>query len=34
MDEINQMITTCKETRLEKVSELVTEMERLLEEPE
>ena len=34
MDEINQMITTCKETRLEKVAELITEIERLLEEPE
>ena len=34
MDEINQMITTCKETRLEKVQELVAEIERLLDEPE
>ena len=34
MDEINQMITTCKESRLEKVQELVAEIERLLDEPE
>ena len=34
MDEINQMITTCKETRSEKVQELSTEMERLSVEPE
>ena len=34
MDEINQMITTCKEQRAEKVEELVKEMERLLIEPE
>ena len=34
MDEINQMITTCKDTRLEKVQELVAEIERLLDEPE
>jgi len=34
MDEINQMIGTCKETRLEKVKDLVTEIERLLDEPE
>jgi hypothetical protein len=30
MDEINQMISTCKENRLQKVSDLVQEMERLL----
>jgi len=34
MDDINQMISTCKDTRLEKVKELITEMERLLDEPE
>ena len=34
MDEINEMITTCKSTRIEKVEELATEMERLLKEPE
>ena len=34
MDEINQMITTCKDTRQEKVTEFVTEMQRLGVEPE
>ena len=34
MDEINQMISTCKENRQQKVEELATEMERLLQEPE
>ena len=34
MDEINTMITTCKDTRLERVKELISEMERLLDEPE
>ena len=33
MDEINTMITTCKDTRLVSVGEMVTEMDRLLEEP-
>ena len=33
MDEINTMITTCKDTRLVSVNEMVTEMERLLQEP-
>ena len=34
MDEINSMITTCKDQRLEKVTELVTEIDRLKVEPE
>ena len=34
MDEINTMITTSKDTRLERVKELISEMERLLDEPE
>ena len=34
MDEINEMITSCKGQRAEKVEELVKEMERLLVEPE
>lgn len=34
MDEINEMITTCKGDRLTKVEELATEMDRLLVEPE
>lgn len=34
MDEINNMITTCKEKRLEKVLELIEEMKRLGVEPE
>ena len=34
MDEINQMIITCKESRFEKVKELINEIDRLLDEPE
>ena len=34
MDEINEMITNCKDTRLQKVEQLVGEMDRLLKEPE
>lgn len=34
MDEINDMIVKCKETRLAKVEELVAEIERLKVEPD
>ena len=34
MDEINQMVSTCKEKRLEKVNEIIEEMKRLGVEPE
>jgi pentatricopeptide repeat protein len=34
MDEINQMVVTCKEKRLEKVTEIIEEMKRLGVEPE
>ena len=34
MDEINEMIVTCKDKRLEKVTELLEEMKRLGVEPE
>ena len=34
MDEINDMIAKCKETRLAKVEELVQEIERLKVEPD
>ena len=34
MDEINQMIVTCKDKRMEKVQEIVEEMKRLGVEPE
>lgn len=33
IDEINSMITTCKEQRVEKVNELVEEMSKLQQEP-
>jgi hypothetical protein len=34
MDEINDMIRKCKDTRLEKVEELVQEIDRLKVEPD
>ena len=34
MNEINEMITTCKDTRIQKVEELAEKMQSLLQEPE
>ena len=34
MDEINEMVETCKKKRQEKVEELVKEMQRLKVDPE